>query len=280
MKFIRLPLLLIFCLFVISLCTWKGTESIFLIVAAAVTLCVAFVAGRKIKENTTLKIKSTKKDAYLTELLAERNWLLREIQHRVKNNLQIVLSLLNSQSNYLEDETALQALHDSRNRIYSLSLIYKKLYQQDSSENVDMNVYVRELVTYLQDSYSSTTILFSINTDEIFLDVERAAPIGLIINETVTNAIKHAFTDKHIGTVNVTFKRSGQGKLILTVADNGRGLPDGFDVNGFTSLGMNLIKGLAEEISGDLSIYNNNGTVIKLVFLEEDFNEIATIEIK
>lgn len=272
-----MPLLLIFCLFII---VWKCTESIFLTLTAAVTISIAFVAGRKIKENITLKIENTKKDKYLTKLLDERNWLLREIQHRVKNNLQIILSLINSQSNYLEDETALQVLHDSRNRIYSLSLIYKKLYQQDSSENVDMDMYVRELVNYLQESYGSTTILFTITTDEVFLDVARAAPIGLIINETVTNAIKHAFNDKHNCTVEVTFKRCGQGKLMLTVADNGRGLPDGFDTNRLTSLGMNLIKGLTEEISGDLSIYNNNGTFIKLVFLEEDFNEIATTEIE
>jgi len=282
MKFIRLLLLFVFCILTVTLFLWKCTTGVYLLLFVSIILYTAFRFSKKINGRLEFqKRQIDKKEEYLKELLHEKNWLLQEIQHRVKNNLQIVMSLLNSQSNYLKNKDALQAIHDSRNRIYSLSLIYQRLYEPGGFAYIAMHAYINELVAHLQDSFSSTAILFSINANEIFLNTSQATPIGLIINEAVTNAIKHAFIKNgQNAIIEVTFRKAECKVLELSIADNGRGLPDDFDIKNVTSLGMNLIKGLAEDIAGELSIYNDNGTVIKILFLEGEFNEIAAKEIK
>lgn len=281
MKFIRLPLLFIFCVLTALLFLRQHTNSIFLFMLGTVMLYVTLRFIKEIYDRFEFqKNQVNTKDEYLNELLHEKNWLLQEIQHRVKNNLQIVMSLLNSQSNYLKDESALQAIRDCQNRVYSMSLIHQKIYQPGSFASVAMHVYINELVAHLQDSFGSTSILFSINADEIFLTTSQATPIGLIINEAVTNAIKYAFTDSPDGTIEITFRKMDEKRIEIKIVDNGSGLPHDFDMQNTGSLGMNLIKGLTEDIDGDLSIYNDHGTVIKIFFSAEEFNEIATTEIK
>jgi two-component sensor histidine kinase len=209
-------------------------------------------------------------------LLEEKERLLREIHHRVKNNLQIVMSLLNSQSIYLENEKALTAIRDSQQRIHSISLIHQKLYQSENIAMIDMSVYIRELVDYLQGSYDTgQNIRFDLQTEHIELDVTQAVPVGLILNEAISNAVKYAFPNHKDGTVTISMHQTDDNHFVLTVADNGRGLPEGFDINKSNSLGMSLMRGLSKQLKGSFELKNDNGLAIIMAFEKEHIVEFV-----
>lgn len=202
----------------------------------------------------------------LQGLVQEKEWLVREVHHRVKNNLQIMLSLLESQSAYLQNE-ALEANLDTLHRIQAMSLIHQRLYQAENISTIDMKVYITELVHYLEDSFGTRKkLVFCLNLVSILLDVSRAVPLGLILNEAITNTIKHAFPESARGVVNVTLEGEGGDRYVLTIADNGCGLPPDFDINTSRSLGARLIKGLSLEINGHLNIHSNGGTCVQVRF--------------
>lgn len=136
----------------------------------------------------------------LRKILNEKEWLLREIHHRVKNNLQIVISLLNTQSAYLDNEDALVAIRNSQNRMHAMSLIHQKLYQSDNLAEIDMKWYIKELVDYMIECFGTDNkIQFTLETEAIKLDVAQAVPLGLILNEAISNVIKYAFpADKKV----------------------------------------------------------------------------------
>ncbi|MDX1941559.1 MAG: histidine kinase dimerization/phosphoacceptor domain -containing protein [Saprospiraceae bacterium] len=205
----------------------------------------------------------------LQNLLEEKEWLLKEIHHRVKNNLQIVMSLLNTQSNYLANDAALSAIRDSQHRIHSISLIHKKLYQSDNVAQIDMPNYIQELVEYLQDSFDTNyNIHFDLNIEPIELDVTQAVPLGLILNEAISNAIKYAFPNRK-GLINITMQQVDEESYSLIIADNGVGLPPDFDVNKSNSLGMSLMKGLSKQLNGSFELRNENGLTIHIAFANE-----------
>lgn len=208
----------------------------------------------------------SEKNNRLNGLLEEKEWLLKEVHHRVKNNLQVVSSLLQSQSAYLKDE-ALAAVHDSQHRVQAMSLIHQKLYQTDNISTINMDLYIPELVDYLRDSFvTRTRIVFVMDIEPVALDVTQAIPLGLIINEAVTNVFKHAFTGRERGQVHVSLKQLNQAELILNISDNGIGLqiePDLFPKN---SLGLNLMKGLCRDFNGRYNIESKEGTHIQIVF--------------
>lgn len=200
-------------------------------------------------------------------LLDEKEWLLKEIHHRVKNNLQIVMSLLNTQSVYLQDPAALDAIRDSQNRIHSMSLIHQKLYQSGNVAGINMEVYIQELVQYLKDALAiGNHIRFDVQVEQIELDVSHAVPVGLILNEAITNAIKYAFPGNKEGVITISMSITLDDHYLLTIEDNGAGLPDDFDVNRSGSLGMSLMQGLSGDLDGEFSIENDNGTSIHIVF--------------
>ena len=218
------------------------------------------------------RLKAQQKEIYtkntsLRHLVDEKEWLLKEIHHRVKNNLHTITSLLESQSAYLEND-ALDAIRDSQHRVFAMSLIHQKLYQTEKNEtSINMPVYLRELVDYLKESFESTRrIKFHMDTKEIELDISLAVPVGLILNEAITNAMKYAFPGDRSGDVEISIKRTSERKLLFAVADNGIGLPDGFDPNNINSLGMKLMKGLSTDIMAGFRVENLNGTTISIEF--------------
>ncbi|MBX2897915.1 MAG: tetratricopeptide repeat protein [Cyclobacteriaceae bacterium] len=211
------------------------------------------------------------KNETLQHLLTEKEWLLKEIHHRVKNNLQTVMSLLNSQSVFLKDNAAVRAIKDSQHRVNAMSLIHQKLYQTNNIGCIEMKEYIHDLVDYLKDGYQTTHhILFELDIDAIKLDVSQAVPIGLILNEAITNAIKYAFPSRE-GAIQVSLKLMNE-QLELIIADNGIGLPVGFVESKSNSLGMSLMRGLSEDVDGTFSVENKNGTIIKIVFTPNPVN--------
>jgi two-component sensor histidine kinase len=218
------------------------------------------------------------KDGLLSEkdlLLLEKEWLLREIHHRVKNNLQIVMSLLNSQAASLEDQAALLAIQDSQHRVQAMALIHQKLYQSEGVSRIEMASYIGEVADYLRSSYHlPQPIGFALDVEPIELDVTLAVPLGLIINEAITNAFKYAFPCGRSGTLRLALHRVGPTGYELTIEDNGMGLPAGFDPARSRSLGMSLMHGFSQQLGGELSITSRNGLRIRLSFAEEPISPL------
>ncbi|MCV2485126.1 ATP-binding protein [Flavobacterium sp. SH_e] len=204
------------------------------------------------------------------KLLKEKEWLIKEVHHRVKNNLQMVTSLLNSQSAYLKDSDAKMAVKDSLRRMQAVSMIHQKLYHDDNISAIAMPQYIDELVHYLHESFDSENqIVFKKNIEAINLHVSQAIPLGLIITESVVNAIKYAFLEKQNGVIEISLYHEDKENIVLKIADNGIGLPDFTNKTDTNSLGLNLIKGLSKQLKGSFSIENNNGVniIIKFIYL-------------
>lgn len=201
------------------------------------------------------------------KLLSEKEWLIKEIHHRIKNNLQVITSLLSAQSNYLQDEPALKAIRDSQNRIQSISLIHQKLFQSDTVALINIKAYVAELIKFLCDTFHvNQRIKFDIDIPETELDITQAMPLGLIINEAITNIIKYAFPDNASGIISLSLADCKDGHYQFKISDNGIGLPAGFDLSSTSSLGMTLIKGLGEQLGGTVGIESSNGVHFSLIF--------------
>jgi len=224
----------------------------------------------KKKTNQALKVKQREiesKNNTLGRLVDEKEWLLKEIHHRVKNNLQIVMGLLNSQCAYLKDQSAITAIQDSQHRVQSMSLIHQKLYKSYNLSAINMPEYISELVDYLKDSFNlGLRVHFQLNVEDIDMDVSQAVPIGLILNEAITNAIKYAFPDGH-GRISVSLQHVREDVFTLTIADNGIGLPSDIEAKKQESLGMRLMQGLSDDLEGNFKLFSENGTVISLEFV-------------
>ncbi|WP_207513757.1 tetratricopeptide repeat-containing sensor histidine kinase [Longitalea luteola] len=205
------------------------------------------------------------KNQALQHLLEEKEWLVKEIHHRVKNNLHTVMSLLESQSVYLRDE-ALLAIQNSKHRIYAMSLIHQKLYQVDHMTNVELSVYLPELINYLQDSFDvGKYIQFRSAIEKMEVDIAIAIPIGLIVNEAITNSIKHAFSAREQNMINICLTKTDRNTILLSVADNGVGMPE-TDNRKKDSLGFKLMRGLTDDLHGSFTVENRNGTTISVEF--------------
>lgn len=222
---------------------------------------------QKNNQEVSLKNKS------LERLLDEKEWLLKEVHHRVKNNLHTIMSLLETQSAYLKDD-ALLAVQNSQHRVYAMSLIHQKLYQMENSTNVNMAVYLPELISYLSDSYDTGhRINFNSRFDNIQLDISQAIPVGLILNEAITNAIKYAFPGKANGDISIQMTRSGEKNILLSIADNGIGLPADWAIIQKNSLGLKLMKGLSDDLRAKFTVNSEKGTTITLEFQKELFRK-------
>ncbi|RZL15580.1 MAG: histidine kinase [Hymenobacter sp.] len=187
------------------------------------------------------------------ELLQEKDWMLKEIHHRVKNNLQIISSLLNTQADFLHDPAALAALRESQNRVQAMALVHQKLYQSESVALVNMPEYIREITERLLESFDCLdTVREQLDIDPIELDVALATPLGLIINEAITNVLKHAFPSRQPGTLRIGLHLIGPQRYELRIADDGVGLPAGFDPARSQSLGLTMILGLSKQLDGVL----------------------------
>ncbi|MGI2335284.1 MAG: PAS domain S-box protein [Dehalogenimonas sp.] len=205
--------------------------------------------------------------------LAEKELLLKEIHHRVKNNMQVVSSLLKMQSQFVNDESTRAMLKETQERIKSMSLVYNKLYQSADIASIDIKDYVNELVTNLLHAYvpAPGLIRTKIEVAEVSFDLDTAIPLGLIINELVTNAIKYAFPDNMDGTIQVSLQPlNDNGKYTLIIKDDGVGLPEDFDPLNNRSLGMRLVNALAKhQLGGIFDLERSNGTTFRIVFQKE-----------
>lgn len=206
--------------------------------------------------NQTLKLQKEE----IEEKNSQNELLLREIHHRVKNNLQILSSLLNLQSEYIKDESALNALTEGRNRVQSMSFIHQQLYSEQNVSMVDMREYVPLLCGHLRDSFSLNNngirIKYLVNVP--FIDVETAIPLGLIINELITNSIKYAFPEPTDGEIMVRLWIGANEKLFLRVMDNGSKISDKKEGSS-SSFGTDLINVLSQKLKGKITVERNNG---------------------
>jgi two-component sensor histidine kinase len=201
-----------------------------------------------------------------TKLLGEKEWLIKEVHHRVKNNLQMMQSLLKVQGHYLGNEDASAAINTSRHRMHAMALVHQKLYLDNETEKIDIAGYIRELVTYLRDSFDDHGhIVYQQDLIRIELDIARAIPVGLIINELITNAIKHAFPDGQQGEISISLRLVGA-DIELQVADNGRGATHTLDLEGNQSFGFTLIRGLVSQLDGKIAYQFTPGLQAILVF--------------
>ncbi|MDP9076150.1 MAG: sensor histidine kinase [Bacteroidota bacterium] len=201
------------------------------------------------------------------DLLKEKEWLIKEVHHRVKNNLQIVMGLLQRQSSFINNKVALAAIQNSELRMNSIALIHQKLYQSEDLKLVDMVEYIDEMIVYLQDSFDlRSRITFEKEIEEIDLDISTAVPLGLILNETITNAIKYAFPTHEKGCITIVLRQTGEDSYYLQISDNGRGLPDDFDVTKADSMGFNLIRGLSKQLDGKAITKSGPGFSLTISF--------------
>ncbi|MFC3562846.1 tetratricopeptide repeat-containing sensor histidine kinase [Pedobacter jamesrossensis] len=222
--------------------------------------------GKKKLSREILK-KNVRQEAILKQLnkvIIEKEWLLKEVHHRVKNNLHTVMCLLESQALYLESD-ALKAIEDSKHRIYAMSLIHQRLYETENSKSIDLQPYIQEFVGYLKDSFViGNSVHFELDVEPVVLDVAAAIPMALVINEAVTNSIKHAFKGQSNAQIRIILHTKDE-VLTLTIADNGIGIQERKKNGRVGSLGMKLINGLCEDLNGTVQITSDHGT--KIIFV-------------
>jgi PAS domain S-box-containing protein len=230
----------------------------------AVQLVVRDITERKKLENR------------LKKSLKEKDLMMKEIHHRVKNNLMVIQSLLQLQSRYIKDKDTLNIFRESQNRAKSMALIHQRLYQSDDLKRIDFGEYARSLSIDLFRSNANSPELINLDIDveKVMLDVNTAIPLGLILNELVTNSLKHAFPDGKSGKISIKFHPDGS-KFNLTVSDNGAGIPDNLNDEKSDSLGLRLVNSLCEQIGADLNINNKNGTTFEIKF--EDIYSKTTV---
>jgi len=200
--------------------------------------------------------------------LEEKEILLKEIHHRVKNNLQVISSLLSLQCRKIEDVDVLEMFKDSERRVRSMALIHEKLYRSGDLARIDFADYATNLIGVLVRTFDDGTRRVSVETDfeTIHLGVDQAVPCGLILNELISNAFKHAFSGRRVGVVSAAARLIGAGTAEVTIADDGVGLADDFDPSKLDSLGMQLVFTLAQQLSGKIEAVKSNGTMWKLNF--------------
>ncbi|HMT11678.1 MAG TPA: PAS domain S-box protein [Ignavibacteria bacterium] len=222
----------------------------------------ADITARKLAEEITKKS------------LQEKELLLKEIHHRVKNNLQIIVSLLKLQSRFVYDKRDLDIFNKSRSRVETMSLIHEKLYKSSDISQIDIGNYLGDLVSHLLKAYNVNTseIEFSITSENILLTIDTSIPCGLIVNELINNILKHAFPPGHKGRISVDVKKQGE-KIHLTVSDNGIGIPADYEPDNSDSLGMQLIETLVKQLEGTVKVDNTNGTAFKIEFEEIRYKE-------
>lgn len=231
------------------------------------------------RENKRLYLEAQKEinlrkkaEKELKNALNEKEIMVKEIHHRVKNNLSVISSLLNLQSRYIKDKEALGIFKESQNRAKSMALIHEHLYQSSDLKRIHFGEYINKLSISLFHTYvmDSSRIKLNIDVEDIMLDINIAIPLGLILNELVTNTMKHAFPDNREGEINVKL-HSQNNEFTLTVSDNGVGLPEGLDYKNTDSLGLRLVNSLTDQIKGNIELDRTGGTTFKIKFKEPEF---------
>ena len=204
-----------------------------------------------------------------TTLLQARETMLHEIQHRIKNNMQVMSSLLSLQARSASNAETLRTLDETQNRIQSMALLHEVLYQSEDLGMVDFRKYLLRMVEYLVQSYGMNDGRISLHTseiDQIGIDLGDALPLGLLISEVISNSLKHAFPEGRRGEVRIQMRRQSTDSVLLLLSDNGIGLPSELDWKTSRSLGLRLVRALAKQLRADLEIRSQDGTEVKLLF--------------
>jgi PAS domain S-box-containing protein len=207
----------------------------------------------------------------LEESIKEKEVLLKEVHHRVKNNMQVISSILNLQSSYISDENALGILRESQDRIKSMSFVHESLYQSKTLSEVNFAEYIQNIARNLYHSYGRPEggIGLEFDLEPIYLNLDTSIPCGLIINEVVSNSLKYAFAGREKGTIKIAFSKFSEDKLKLIISDDGIGLPENFDIENAESLGLQLVTTLITQIGGELDIDVSKGTCFNILFKEQ-----------
>ncbi|MFO7891784.1 MAG: histidine kinase dimerization/phosphoacceptor domain -containing protein, partial [bacterium] len=204
----------------------------------------------------------------IKQSLEEKEILIKEIHHRVKNNLQVVSSLLYLQSRKTNNKKTNELFIESQTRIRSMALIHEMLYQADYIMNIDFSNYIKDLISYLFHSYEINRNIIStkITVDDIFLNINKAIPCGLILNELISNSLKHAFPKGKDGTISVTMTSDKQKEITLIIQDDGIGFPQDLQLEKTDSLGLQLVKTLTNQLGGTITLHENNGSKFLIKF--------------
>jgi PAS domain S-box-containing protein len=220
--------------------------------------------------------ESKKAEEVIQKSLKEKEILLKEVHHRVKNNLQIMLSILNLQYAKLTDKKTLNLVRDIRSRIKAMSFIHELLYQTDDFSSINFSEYITSITNNLIYSYTqSHSIDLKLDVGTIFLDLDQAIPCGLIINEIVTNSLKYGIIDQENGEVAISLTKKNE-LIQLVISDNGKGFPDTIDYKNTESLGMQLVVTLVEQLGGNIELDNSNGATYTITFKVLKENELLT----
>jgi PAS domain S-box-containing protein len=226
--------------------------------------------GKRVLQATVRDITDRKRvEEKINSSLKEKEVLIREIYHRVKNNMQIVSSLLDHQTQYIKDKNVINIFTESQNRIASMALVHEKLYQSKDLAKIDFYDYINDLVANIFQSYAenSSKITLNMNIENIQLDIDFAIPCGLIINELVTNSLKYAFPEGRIGEIKIVFRKTDEDMLELMIGDNGIGLPAELDFRKTNSMGLHLVTILAEnQLHGEINLNRNGGIEFQIKF--------------
>jgi len=248
----------------------KGILYVVAIALGIILITTLFYLGNSRKKRKEIEQKNnliSAKNETIKESLAEKEMLLKEIHHRVKNNLQIISGILELQNFNISDENAKIILKEGQARIQSIALIHKTLYQSENFSKVPFQNYLTELVQAIQDTYRNAQMKIDtvINANDIELSINTAIPLSLIINEIITNCFKHAFIGRNNGTININLTKEDL-TYQLVIHDNGNGLPDDFNPRKLHSVGFDLIQGLSKQLEGTFDWETENGTAITITF--------------
>jgi two-component sensor histidine kinase/tetratricopeptide (TPR) repeat protein len=243
----------------------------------AVLLIILLLLYRQYKIKTRANRAINRQNESLNRLVGEKEWLVREVHHRVKNNLQTIMSLLELPADSMRIDP-LSAIQASQNRIFATSLLHQKLYQGDNMSSVNMGVYIPELVHYLREVFETgRRIELKTSVEQIELDISLAVPIGIIVNEVVTNAIKHAFPSRpENATIRISLNMIDGNLALLKIADNGTGIPPEF-VGRKTGLGLRLVTELTKDIEGVVEVSSGPGFTVTVRFTPRPLLVQATV---
>ena len=214
-----------------------------------------------------LILEKRKADESIKNSLKEKEVLLREVHHRVKNNMAVISSLLSLQSRYIDNKEYQDMFNESQSRIRSMALVHEKLYQSKDFARIDAKGYVETLSENIKSAFTTNdNVICKVDVDAIDLEIDLLVPCGLIINEILTNAYKHAFSVNDKPELNISMKKSDNENVRLTIADNGKGLPEGFDLYQAQGLGLKLVGILVKQINGKLEAKSGNGVTYQITF--------------
>lgn len=234
----------------------------------AIAVIVIKIGGRKYQSVRITDISDKKKiKLQLEASLNEKQTLLAEIHHRVKNNMAVISGLLSLQANYVDDEKSKILFKESCNRIHSMAMVHDKLYHNETFANIDFGTYINDLIRHIKASHADhpTEVTYSVNCTKVLMDMKFAVPCGLILNELISNVYKHAFSNMNKGSVVINCSKV-ENNFFIRFSDNGKGFDSQKVLSNLSSLGLGLITALVDQIDGKLEISHNNGTTFDLSF--------------